>query len=404
MGMWRSVRGTVAPLLVLAAVVAVAFGGAAFVGAAPLLDDEPGGPYTITPSAGPGGSIAPDTPQDVSEGGSLSFTITPASGYHVDDVRVDGASVGAVTSYTFSNVTANHTISASFAIDTFTITPDAGPNGSITPATKQTVAYGSDVTFAIKAMAGYYIADVLVDGASVGPVSSYTFTDVAADHTLSASFAQGVQTGLWISSAKAVVRYGGSTTLQGELYDSTSQPAPVGLGGRSVVVQRAPTPGGRWVDEGTYVTSVVPGKVGQISLAVTLRATTYFRLRYFTEPQSPYGGAVSAVYKVSVRPLLGTPVSPPRARANRFFIVRGSVKPHFTAGQKLVKVLAYKYRKGRWTRVKSFLAVNRDKGKSTEYRLRIRLKARGKYRFEAALATPGWASVTTTASRPLLVK
>jgi len=94
-GMWRSVRGTVAPLLVLAAVVAVAFGGAAFVGAAPLLDDEPGGPYTITPSAGPGGSIAPDTPQDVSEGGSLSFTITPASGYHVDDVRVDGASVGA---------------------------------------------------------------------------------------------------------------------------------------------------------------------------------------------------------------------------------------------------------------------------------------------------------------------
>jgi uncharacterized protein YndB with AHSA1/START domain len=36
---------------------------------------------------------------------------------------------------------------------------------------------------------GFHTADVLVDGLSVGPVSSYTFTDVQADHTLAASFA-----------------------------------------------------------------------------------------------------------------------------------------------------------------------------------------------------------------------
>jgi hypothetical protein len=51
----------------------------------------------------------------VSYGSSQAFTITPATGYSVAAVTVDGTSVGAVTSYTFSNVTANHTIAATFA-------------------------------------------------------------------------------------------------------------------------------------------------------------------------------------------------------------------------------------------------------------------------------------------------
>ncbi len=51
-------------------------------------------------------------------GASQTFTITPNTDYHVADVLVDGVSVGAVTSYTFSNVIANHTISASFALNT----------------------------------------------------------------------------------------------------------------------------------------------------------------------------------------------------------------------------------------------------------------------------------------------
>jgi hypothetical protein len=59
----------------------------------------------------------------VNSGSSQSFTITPDASYHVNDVVVDGSSVGAVTSYTFSNVTENHTISANFEIDT----PDPSP-------------------------------------------------------------------------------------------------------------------------------------------------------------------------------------------------------------------------------------------------------------------------------------
>jgi len=70
--------------------------------------------YTISASAGSGGSISPSGTVVLSQGTSRTFTITPNSGYRVSDVRVDGSSVGAVTTYTFNNVQANHTITASF--------------------------------------------------------------------------------------------------------------------------------------------------------------------------------------------------------------------------------------------------------------------------------------------------
>jgi PKD repeat protein len=73
--------------------------------------------FTVTATAGDNGSIDPVGDVVVVEGGSQSFTFTAAIGYHVADVLVDGASVGAVTSYDFTNVTANHTISVSFATD-----------------------------------------------------------------------------------------------------------------------------------------------------------------------------------------------------------------------------------------------------------------------------------------------
>ena len=54
-------------------------------------------------------------PQSVAAGGSLTCSINADPGYHVADVLVDGLSVGARTSYEFTNVQADHTISASFA-------------------------------------------------------------------------------------------------------------------------------------------------------------------------------------------------------------------------------------------------------------------------------------------------
>ncbi|MCH8170308.1 MAG: T9SS type A sorting domain-containing protein [Bacteroidetes bacterium] len=75
--------------------------------------------HTITSSVGANGSIDPVGAVSVNNGVDQSFTITPNTGYLVADVLVDGNSVGAVTSYTFTNVLTDHTISATFKISSF---------------------------------------------------------------------------------------------------------------------------------------------------------------------------------------------------------------------------------------------------------------------------------------------
>ncbi len=145
--------------------------------------------YTMTVSAGPNGSIAPTGRLTLSYGSNQTFTVTPNAGYHVADLLVDGVSVGAVGSYTLNNVTANHTIAASFALNTYTMNVSAGANGSISPSGSVSVAHGADQTFTLTPNAGYHVADVVVDGTSVGAVSSYTLNNVTANHTIAASFA-----------------------------------------------------------------------------------------------------------------------------------------------------------------------------------------------------------------------
>src|SRR5439155_785687 len=84
--------------------------------------------HTITSSAGAHGAVSPSGAQTVAPAGTLAISITPDAHYHVADVLVDGSSVGAVASYTFTNVTGNHTLAASFAIDQFAVTASSGPN------------------------------------------------------------------------------------------------------------------------------------------------------------------------------------------------------------------------------------------------------------------------------------
>ena len=145
--------------------------------------------HTITASAGANGTISPLGAVSVDNGSNQPFTITPDTGYQVADVVVDGTSVGAVTSYSFNNVTAEHTIAASFAADTHTITASAGANGTISPLGAVSVDNGSNQPFTITPDTGYQVADVKVDGTSVGAVTSYSFSNVTEDHTIVASFA-----------------------------------------------------------------------------------------------------------------------------------------------------------------------------------------------------------------------
>jgi len=70
--------------------------------------------YTITASAGTGGSITPSGSAVLQPGDSASYTITVNPGYVIGDVLVDGVSVGTPASYVFTAISANHTIAVSF--------------------------------------------------------------------------------------------------------------------------------------------------------------------------------------------------------------------------------------------------------------------------------------------------
>ena len=146
--------------------------------------------FTVASTAGPNGAISPSGAVTVNGGASRSFTIAPNTAWHIASVMVDGVSVGAVAGYMFYNISANHTIAATFALNTFTITATAGANGAISPSGAVTVNIGATKTFTIAPNTGYSIAAVTVDGVSVGAVASYTFSGVMANHTISASFAQ----------------------------------------------------------------------------------------------------------------------------------------------------------------------------------------------------------------------
>jgi hypothetical protein len=145
----------------------------------------------VTASAGQGGNISPTGQQPVPCGGNITFTITPSTGYLIDDVVVNGSSKGAVSVWTIDPVIANQTIVASFTPVTFVIQATAGSNGNISPAGDITVNYGDDKAFTMIPDTGYTIDEILVDGGAVTRTPVYTFHDVVTNHNISVSFMEG---------------------------------------------------------------------------------------------------------------------------------------------------------------------------------------------------------------------
>lgn len=382
--------------------------------------------YTIVSSAGANGTISPLGEISVGCGDSITFTITPDSGYAVADVLVNGVPVGAVTTYTFEDVTENQTISASFVeytgpcgnedfettdianaysdgsftnngitwtyahsrnegdypidskgimlrnakdsyleatisggIGTFsfdyrkaftggndrqlelivngvqvattpvfgagsgedptvhtfthtlniegpvtiriknvgetdanrqavidniswycdvaepcvnTVTATAGSGGTIDPSGEVEVECGSDITFTITPDAEYEIADVLVDGVSVGAVSTYTFENVTEAHTIEATFELipvpdncFVETFNDLTEIPSGLTYGeGSYTNNGITWYFHGQ-SPIGAGsdganysidGQGILLRRA---------SDSYLEATIPAGVGTFS-------------------------------------------------------------------------------------------------------------------------------------------
>ena len=145
--------------------------------------------YTITASAIGSGTITPSGDSTVAAGGSQSYTFTPNPGYKIAYVMVSGANKGAISSYTFTNVQANKTISVYFTPIKYKITVTAGANGSISPGTSSYIGWGVNQKYTITPKAGFHVDALTVDGVTQTPATSYIFTNVTADHNISATFA-----------------------------------------------------------------------------------------------------------------------------------------------------------------------------------------------------------------------
>ena len=90
--------------------------------------------HTISVTAGKGGTISPKGAVSVADGEDQTFTITPDSGYEISEVKVDGTSIGASTTYTFTKVTGEHTIYAVFRQKSATSSPTPSPTPSGNPS------------------------------------------------------------------------------------------------------------------------------------------------------------------------------------------------------------------------------------------------------------------------------
>ena len=179
--------------------------------------------FGLTYSAGANGSIVGSTSQTVNYGSDgTAVTAVPAATYHFVQWS-DGSTDNPRTD---TNVTGDITVTASFAIDTFSLTYIAGANGSIVGSTSQTVNYGSDGTAVTAVPAATYHFVQWSDGSTDNP---RTDTNVTGDVTVTASFAidtfsltySAGANGSIVGSTSQTVNYGSDGTAVTSVPDAT---------------------------------------------------------------------------------------------------------------------------------------------------------------------------------------
>ncbi|MDR2085192.1 MAG: T9SS type A sorting domain-containing protein [Bacteroidales bacterium] len=150
--------------------------------------------YTITASVvGGNGAINPSGEIEVNHGSSRSFTFTPSTGYKIESVLIDGVNnpnAVANGNYNFTNITADHTITVSFEIKTYTITAISNGEGTIDPSGDIEVEHGTNQMFNMEPAQGYKINTLKIDNTTVQATDSYTFENITSNHTIEVTFVE----------------------------------------------------------------------------------------------------------------------------------------------------------------------------------------------------------------------
>jgi len=162
---------------------------------------------TVNVQAGKGGTVSINGKEvgstsvtKVPEGSDVVISVSASLGYVIDTVTVDGTPVELTdNSFTIPAIDATKKVVVTFkaadGIKQYTITATAGPGGIITPSNQTTVEEGQSITFVITPDPGKEVDTVKVDGNVVSLTNNtYTFSNVAASHTITVTFKDAAPT------------------------------------------------------------------------------------------------------------------------------------------------------------------------------------------------------------------
>ena len=219
-----------------------------------------GGKVTYSPQGTGIGTVESGTSAHftIPSGSHISFTAISQPGYTFAGWSGDGPSVNTnpISKEVGNDIGSNsHPLTATFAINTYTITPTvADGHGTISPSTIQTVNYGQNSpTFTITPAEGYHVANVVDGTTDLGAITSYMFTNVQANHAISASFTIDIPTVLTIGVYPAIVNKYDSphATVSGTLKSEGTS-----LNGYIVTISYNDGRSGQWVECGHPTTGL----------------------------------------------------------------------------------------------------------------------------------------------------
>ena len=231
-----------------------------------------------------------------SNSGYLRVTLSPSQAL-VEYVKTTGTNVGQVQySYTMAPRTG----------PSYVISASAGANGSISPSGTVNIAQGGNQSLVFTPNSGFVVADVVVDGSSVGAVPNYQFTNVTANHTIAVTFTPQtvtVPSVVGLTQSAAATAFGSIGLVVGTITSAPHASVPIG----SVILQ-SPLAGstallGTAIDLTISTGVLVPDVSGQTqSLATSTLTSAGFLVTSSTQAstsvqsgsvisQSPAGGA-----------------------------------------------------------------------------------------------------------------
>lgn len=148
--------------------------------------------YRVNISVNDGNGGTATEGKTVNAGESMTVKATPKDGWRFVEWKENDRTVSSNQEFTLENITGDRNLTAVFEKEppkTYTVTASvSSAGGIITPTGASPVPVGSWIGYAITPDRGYRVRMVYVDGAAVGAATSYNFTDVHGDHTISAEF------------------------------------------------------------------------------------------------------------------------------------------------------------------------------------------------------------------------